>query len=268
MGAISLSRCALALSLLLWAGCSRSRTTDSFEFRQSIALDAGARVSVAFHREDASIAAEVFRATEQALPRALRWGALRGPVEVKIHANHDDLETAVGYKDLPWLRAWATQDAVHLQSPRTWGGGDTEERLAELLLHELTHVVMYQRALPPRAPIPAIPVWFSEGMASYTAEQGYRRLPPEQLGAYLREHPRANLLRPSQALYRDRRDLAYSAGHWAFRYLHESHGEDAVHDFLDAMHNGLSFDRAFSRVFGESPQLFEDRLHAILREAF
>jgi hypothetical protein len=255
-----------ALCLLGASACLKRTNPEEFEFQQALQIDAGAPVVVAFHRQDASIAGEVFRAVGVATPKALRWGKLSDPVEVRIHPSHAALEEAVGYHDLPWLRAWATARVIHLQSPRTWGGGDTGERLAELLSHELTHTVMYQRAAA-RAGLPDIPVWFSEGMASCTADQGYRRQPASALGSYLRENPKANLLRPAPALYRDRRDLVYSAGHLAFLYLLEAYGDSAVSALLDAMRAGASFDRAFTQAFGEPPLVFEERLHAILREA-
>lgn len=223
---------------------------------------------MAFHRVDAAIAGEVFRAVEVAAPRAMRWGELRFPVEVRVHPTHDDLEEAAGYKDLPWLRAWATDRIIHLQSPRTWGGGETEERLGELLAHEMTHVVMYQNALSEGGiGRLQIPIWFLEGMASVTAEQGYRRHEAGYLGRYLAKNPSANLLRPSLALYREQRDLVYSAAHLTFLYLVESSGEEIVRAILARMREGATFDQSFLQEVGESPQVFEDRLHAIFRAA-
>jgi hypothetical protein len=201
-------------------------------------------------------------------PRATRWGALLAPVEVRVHPTHAALEEAAGYSNIPWLRAWATDKVIHLQSPRTWGGGSTEERLEELLTHEMTHVVMYQQALGSGGIAKLkLPIWFLEGMASVTAEQGYRRMDATALGSYLAAHPGVDLLKPSSALYREQRELVYSAAHLAFLYLVESSGEEAIAGILSRMHAGEGFDEAFRESVGESPSVFEDRLQAILRAA-
>jgi len=72
---------------------------------------------------------------------------------------------------------------VLVQSPRSWeGAAEADEAtlaaaLAELLAHELTHALMYQRlARGDGAPVEEPPLWFREGMASLTAGQGARRL--------------------------------------------------------------------------------------------
>jgi hypothetical protein len=252
---------------LLLIGCAR-RPREFGEFHQALDVGAGAPITVAFNRVDAAIASEVFRAVEAASAPATRWGELLFPVEVQVHATHAELEAAAGYNDLPWLRAWATDRVIHVQSPRTWGGGETEERLEELLTHEMTHVVMYQHSLG-GGPIRQlkIPVWFLEGMASVTASQGYRRRDAESLGLYLGQNPEADLFRPSLSLYRHERDLVYSAAHLAFRYLVESAGEDAVRAILGGMRRGAAFDQAFRDAVGESAAVFEDRLAAIIKAA-
>ena len=70
------------------------------------------------------------------------------------------------------------------------------------MLHELTHALMYQAAADQGGwRQKKIPAWFREGMATYTAEQGYRWPTLEQLARTLEEHPKWEpLLRPGAAL--------------------------------------------------------------------
>jgi hypothetical protein len=265
-------RCLGGITIILLFACSHLRMPKAHtpEFHQSIDIGVGASVVVSFDRIDAPIAAAVFHAVTEVAPKAARWGTLLSTVEVRIHPTHSALETAAGYKNLPWLRAWATPNVIHLQSPRTWGGGDTEDRLEELLLHEFTHTAMYQNCLPADETSAAklkIPAWFLEGMASVTAEQGYRRLTPELIGRYISTFPEMNLMQPTAALYRDQRQLVYSTAHLAFLYLVESNGEASIETLLARMKSGVIFDKAFDEVFGESQSDFEDRLLAILRAA-
>src|SRR4051794_32475980 len=117
-------------------------------------------------------------------PLLARWGTFREGVRIFVYADHATLERVAQRKDYPWLRAWATSDQILLQSPRTWEA-DSEaalaQELSELLVHELTHSLMYQLMEPTDGPAypgdaEEPPLWFREGMASVTAAQGHRRL--------------------------------------------------------------------------------------------
>ena len=76
-----------------------------------------------------------------------------------------------------------------------------------------------------------------------------------------------NVLRPSIDLYRNQREIVYSAAHLAFLYLVQANSEDSIKQLLDKMHSGENFEVAFEDTFEESPPQFEDSLQAILREA-
>ena len=66
-------------------------------------------------------------------------------------------------------------------------GGLHPGQVAELLTHELTHCLMYQRSATADSwPYKGIPLWFREGMASVTAHQGYRRPHDEDIARYLK----------------------------------------------------------------------------------
>ena len=79
------------------------------------------------------------------LARAGRWGHLRRPVTLVVLPSHRALERAAGRPGYSWLRAWAFEEEILLQSPRSWPWY-SRGRVRGLLAHELTHVVHYQTA--------------------------------------------------------------------------------------------------------------------------
>jgi hypothetical protein len=203
-------------------------------------------------------AAMLRAAIEKASPRLARWGRLQEPVTVRLHPNHRALAEAARRSDQAWLRAWARYNIVDVQSPDTWRPLQASQRdLDELLLHELTHTVMYQVAADQGGwRQKKIPAWFREGMASYTAEQAYRWPTLEQLARTLEANPTWEpLLRP-EPLYRDQQAVAYSAAHHAFTFLVNRYGEDTVRALLQEMSRGPDFPVAFMATVGLPPETF------------
>ncbi|MFW5878929.1 MAG: hypothetical protein ACOCVR_03835 [Myxococcota bacterium] len=216
---------------------------------------------ISYHPQDEAAAALIESSLQYSIPRVTVWGELQHRVHIDILPSHDALESAVGRRGYPWLRAWARFDEVFLQSPATY---DLFERgagnLTELLTHELTHCVMYQRAATReewRARDRSIPIWFREGMASYTARQGHRRLSEARLVEW-REKTGRDPLGEAPALYQRRPEIAYGAAHWAFAFLVERYGARAVRGILDAMYEGRDFHLAFEEVIGLSVRTFRE----------
>jgi hypothetical protein len=255
-------RVALALALFA-SGCVHARVGGgggaTFPHAEVVEL-AGARVVVAYGPEDAETVEKVVAAVTESLPRIAVWGTLEVPVEVRIYPDHEALEIAVGRRGYSWLRAWARYDEILLQSPRTF---DLFERgaanLAELLTHELTHCLMYQQAASReawRAQDRTIPIWFREGMASYTARQGHRRLSEGRLSDW-RARTGKNPLADASGLYQNEPEIAYAAAHWAFAFLVERYGADSVRKILRTMRSGHTFPEAFVDVLGIRRETFE-----------
>ena len=88
---------------------------------------------------------------------------------------------------------WSRYDEVFVQAPSTWGlAGATPAQVDELLLHELTHSLMYQLASDRLGwSRKQIPLWFREGMASFTADQAYRWVTLEEIARHLESFPGA-----------------------------------------------------------------------------
>ncbi len=243
------------LALLLGTGCSLSRSmrTEVLPVETQVGT-----FRVEYPQLGEADVAMVRAAIERAGPRLSRWGTLQGPVTVRVHADHESLEDAAKRSGYAWLRAWARYDVVDLQAPHTWRPLRGSQRdVDELLLHELTHSLMYQVAADQGGwRQKKIPAWFREGMASFTAEQSYRWPTLEQLARTLEENPTWEpLLRP-EPLHRDHMPVAYGAAHHAFTFLVNRYGEDTVRALLQEMSRGPDFPVAFSATVGLPPETF------------
>jgi hypothetical protein len=194
--------------------------------------------------EDDDAAAQVARILPVAVARAERWGPLAGPIAIRIQPSHAALAEAVGRPEDAWLRAWARRDSVELQSPRTWSRGRaSDEALATLIAHELTHCLLFQRLGPGWAER-EVPGWFEEGMASFTAGEHHRRADPAAL-------------RPAPGAVRADAALAYGTADRAFHHLVDRHGEEAVRRILASLAEGRDFPAAFQAATGDSVAGFE-----------
>ena len=202
--------------------------------------------------------------------RVARWGSFREGVFVHVLPDHAALEDAVARHGYPWLRAWAFGDQVLLQSPRTWicDPPAQDDDVTELLTHELTHALMYQLmqlGTDPSWAAEEPPLWFREGMASVTADQGRRRLSVEELAQWAADHPGADLFRPDALLYRDEKEAVYGAAHRAFDLLVRVAGDESIRELLRRVSGGASFAEAFRGATGHPLADFE---HEAIRTGF
>ena len=235
---------ALAMLGLLFFSACRSIAYNAAQTKtDKQSLLYGDLVRVQAEHSDEVLAWDVRVATSQALQTIARqWGPLRVPVTVVIHADHRALERALGKQDIPWLRAWARFDRVDLQSPKSFAFKHSYEKaLGELLCHELSHVWTYQQLGDKKTWRQAwIPFWFREGLASWTAQQGYRRGSPSKIGQKLQTlHIHLDPLLDAAQLNKDHQPLAYAAAHWAFDLLVKEHGTAPVKKILQDMAQDL-----------------------------
>ncbi|WP_225413060.1 peptidase MA family metallohydrolase [Stigmatella hybrida] len=244
------------LCLLLGTGCLGARSRLVAE---KAPLETGLGVfqlQVPPKKPDA--AAMLQRAIQNATPPLMQWGRLTQPVTVRLQPDHGALERVTGRSGYTWLRAWARYDLLDVQSPETWEPLKASQRdLDELLLHELTHTVMFQLAASSSDWVQKqIPAWFREGMASYTAEQAYRWPTLEQLARTLEDHPDWEPLLQPEELFEQQMEVAYGASHHAFVFLVNRYGQDTVKRLLDAMSQGPSFQEAFATTVGLPAEAF------------
>lgn len=210
---------------------------------------------------------KVQTALEHASPKLSVWGGIREPVTMRVMPSHELLEKAVNRDGYGWLRAWAKYDEVFIQSPKTWsvfGAGQND--VDELVLHELTHCVMYQASGTRTSwTRKQIPLWFREGMASYTAQQAYRWPSLEDLARFYDEAPERDPVTAPESLYQKDNDIVYAAAHHAFTFLVHRYGEDRVREILAKMNSGAFFTDAFKRSVGIDPETFTNDFKRYVR---
>jgi hypothetical protein len=198
-------------------------------------------------------------------PQLGMWGGLETPVTVYVMRDHDDLEVAVRRIGYGWLRAWARYDDVLVQAPSTWGARDAE--LVELLLHELTHCVLFQRSgTRDDWHRRDIPLWFREGMAVWTAKQG--RLYPSlgDIATWRRRNPGRDVFRDGERLSVEFYAQVYGYSLHAFSFFLRRFGEERVVELLAAMKAGARFAEAFAATTGLTTRQFERDFEAFLNE--
>jgi hypothetical protein len=166
-----------------------------------------------------------------------------------------------------YVRPAAGPDEILLQSPRTWPGPPVDDAdLTELLAHELTHCLMFQRSAGPEDwTRRKIPLWFREGMASWTAKQGYRRPTLEDLARELARRPPKEVFTDGEALSKTQERFVYGMAHHAFSFLMKRYGEETVDKILTGMHGGLLFTVAFARAVGIEEDVFADEFERFVR---
>jgi len=250
------------LCLAALAGCAVPRLSSTPD-ETPLAVEVsgpGLLFQVRYPRDDAGEAGRIGGGLLAAGPRLVRWGRFRHGVTVRVLPDHESLEALIGLHGYPWLRAWAFGDQILLQSPRTWGDppAAAREEMPELLVHELTHALMYQLLQPADGGFPEEPpLWFREGMASVTAGQGHRRLGLDDLRRWQDAHPSADLLRPGAELYRTEKEAVYAAAHRAFELLVALRGDQAIRDVLRGVRSGAPFEDAFAAATGQPLAGFE-----------
>ncbi|MFL5319100.1 MAG: peptidase MA family metallohydrolase [Myxococcaceae bacterium] len=246
------------------AGCATP--LSALKARTEVPTEAGP-FTVQYGPGDEAGVQKIQIALEHASPKLSRWGGLRDRVTMRVMPSHELLEKAVNREGYDWLRAWAKYDEVFIQTPKTWSlFGAQQGDVDELVLHELTHCVMYQASASRTSwTRKQIPLWFREGMASYTAKQAYRWPSLEELAKYLESDPSRDPITAPESLYQKDNDIVYGAAHHAFTFLVNRYGEDRVREILAKMGTGGDFPGAFKKAIGVEPEIFTNDFKRYLR---
>jgi len=252
--------------LVLLTGCRKSLTADlgelldrgSPELGQQLTLQTEiGPIQLEYAPGDAQAAESFRQALERTAPKVARWGKLDAPLRIFL-VSHDQLEWHSGRHGYPWLRAWATHDELLMQSPSTFPVRPPKaDELEEIVLHELTHSLMYQRSATTTTwRRKQIPLWFREGMATYTAEQGYLYPGLEEIAHHYRSRPEKDPIAFPEPLYQGDREIVYGSAHHAFLYFIKKHGEESVHQLMDHLAENGAFPEGFEALLGQSPAAF------------
>jgi hypothetical protein len=252
--------------MLLWSGCVMPLPGPQAPDQQvQVRSVPGAPVTIEYLPADIVAAPLIEVGVLEALERTAGWGRLQAPVRIVVYPDHAALENATRRHGFRWLRAWATERDIALQSPRTWPPRE-RERFSSLIVHEMTHVIHYQTArIPASETRRDDPVWFREGLASVTAEQESMRYGRPMLAILLRRDPGFDPFNPDDDALRRQVALIYSVAHHAVRDLIAEYGASAVGRLLGGIAAGKPFEESFSEVFGTTPEGFQSRWRSALR---
>lgn len=142
----------------------------------------------------------------------------------------------------------------------------TDEKLLQLVTHELTHIFEYEilfqgklgktiTANPPQ--------WMMEGLASFMAQDEDSRDRMVLRDAVVNDEIPAITKNPQGY-------FAYRFGHAVFSYMQQRYGWEGLRDFIYEYRNtlGNSVDRAIKRAFDSTPDEFDTRFRAWLRKQY
>ncbi|MGZ4809012.1 MAG: TolB family protein, partial [Thermoanaerobaculia bacterium] len=142
----------------------------------------------------------------------------------------------------------------------------TDEKLLQLITHELTHVFEYELLFQGKlgktiAASP--PQWLMEGFASFMGqdEDSKDRMVLRDAVVNDRVPP---ITRNPQGYF------AYRFGHAVFSYIQQKYGWEGVRDFIYEYRNtlGNSVDKALKRAFDVTPDEFDTRFRSWLRKQY
>ena len=142
-----------------------------------------------------------------------------------------------------------------------------EEKLQQLIAHELTHVFQFEILFGGnylRAATTNAPQWFIEGMASY-----YGNDEDNKDRMVLRDAVLADQV-PEIAQKGIQGFFAYRFGHAVFDFVASEWGKDAVREFLFEFRNqiGGNLDKVIKRAFNISAEDFDIKFRRYLRQRY
>jgi hypothetical protein len=174
------------------------------------------------------------------------WGRFKRPVRVRTTDDEADLRASAACPTRLSLHAVAGIDEVVLLAPDRWRNRPHEGELALVLVHELAHVLLFQRcAAAGRTTAPYLPTWFREGMAVVAAEGR----PHASLRRWLGERPDLERLPGAvDAVMAADPDACYAAGAVAFQDWFDQFGGRGLASVCRAMRAGKAFAGAFEHA--------------------
>jgi hypothetical protein len=116
------------------------------------------------------------------------------------------------------------------------------------LVHELTHLVVYQATFSPYG---QLPLWLDEGLATYNEGE----LDPD-LHSRLEEAISKNELISVRSLcspfsaYYEKAALSYAQSYSLVEYLLDNYGQDRMLDLLALLKRGSTYDEALTEIYG------------------
>jgi WD40 repeat protein len=143
----------------------------------------------------------------------------------------------------------------------------TDEKLLQLVQHELTHVFEYEILFQGKLGKTVTanpPLWFMEGLASFMGQDEDSKDRMVLRDAVVNDEvPRISHAQGGGY-------FAYRFGHAVFAYIQQKYGWDGLRDFVYEYRNtlGSSVDKALKRAFDVTPDEFDSRFRTWLRKQY
>ncbi|HYM62658.1 MAG TPA: hypothetical protein VEZ11_17370 [Thermoanaerobaculia bacterium] len=142
----------------------------------------------------------------------------------------------------------------------------TDEKLLQLITHELTHIFEYELLFQGKLGKTLTanpPTWLMEGLASFMGQDEDNKDRMVLRDAVVNDQVPAITKNP-------RGYFAYRFGHAVFKYIQEKYGWEGLRDFIYEYRNtlGNNVDRALKRAFDLKPDEFDSRFRTWLRKQY
>ena len=143
----------------------------------------------------------------------------------------------------------------------------TDEKLLQLVRHELTHIFEYELLFQGKLGKELTsnpPTWLMEGLASFMGEDEDSKDRMVLRDAVVNDQV-PPITRATGGGY-----FAYRFGHAVFKYIQQKYGWEGLRDFLYEYRNtlGNSVDKALKRAFDVTPEEFDSRFRTWLRKQY
>ncbi len=170
------------------------------------------------------------------------WGRFTAPVIVRSTTDRAAFQAAAAGAATDTLCAVAGLHGLLVLAPNSWHEPPAAAPLAAVLLHELAHVLLFQRSTPPNQIGPAyVPTWFREGMATVIAEGP----PAPRERRLIADHPHLlDLPNADGALLSADPGACYLTASLLFEAWMQGFGMRRFHALCRAMRAGHGFDGA------------------------
>ncbi|HTD53495.1 MAG TPA: BamA/TamA family outer membrane protein [Thermoanaerobaculia bacterium] len=187
------------------------------------------------------------------------------PINLIYYATHSDFEqTNTLLNFIPeGIGAFALPSRNRMVLPVDMA----DEKLQQLIAHELTHVFQFEILFGGnylRAATTTAPQWFLEGMASYFGNDEDNRDRMVLRDAVLSDQVPEIAEKGIEGFF------AYRFGHAVFDFIASEWGKDAVRDFLFEFRNqvGGKLDKVIKRTFNLSAEDFDIKFRRYLRQRY
>lgn len=216
----------------------------------------GDTVDVWTYDGDDAFAARALAVAEDALDAAAEVMGVEvaEPVDFIIYSNPRAFRQAMGPATRENIEGQAHL-GIRTLFALVESGRTSSDRVAEVITHELAHLVFHDAV---DNPFQYPPRWLNEGVAVYLSE-GY----PDSYRGQVQGAAGGGTLIPLEALggqfptRANRQSLAYAESIDAVDHLVETYGEPALVELIHAFGDGLGLDGSFEAATGEDFAAFE-----------